>query len=82
MNAYTRMDENFNACATFISAYHHEHVSRIIKEKLMAGLQPGLKVSPGTQGLPLPAEEEQPTKKGLARVWQVMKMLYQNEVTR
>ena len=82
MKLITRMDmpdNNFNACAKFISAYT---TNTCIKNKLMAGLQPGLKVSPGTQGLPLPAEEEQPTKKGLARVWQVMKMLYQNEVTR
>ena len=46
-------------------------------------LRAGLKVPPGTQGPLLPAElEEEPPKTKLSRAWKLMKMLYQNEVTR
>ena len=49
----------------------------------MASLfHPGVRAPPGAFGPPLPVEEKEEAKKGLSRVWHVMKMLYQNEVTR
>ena len=37
---------------------------------------------PGAQGEQPLSIEDEPPKKGLARVWDMVKMLYQNEVTR
>ena len=47
----------------------------------MDGLLPGLKAPPSGMKGTISIEEE-PPKKGLSRAWDVLKMLYHNEVTR
>ena len=44
--------------------------------------QPDFRGSTGQPGPPPSLEEKEETKTGLPRVWQIMKFLYQNEVTR